>query len=125
MSRFVEFVERGQLSGDEVMVLAERLLAPLTEAKVDTLLLGCTHYPFLARTIGEVMGPDVVLVSSADETAFEVSERHANCSFFATRWSEPVGFCRAVMSTRFVTLDQHCSAQTSSQQNTGSVEHVA
>ena len=37
---FVEFVERGQLSGDEVMVLAERLLAPLTEAKVDTLLLG-------------------------------------------------------------------------------------
>jgi len=72
---FVEFVERGQLSGDEVMVLAERLLAPLTEAKVDTLLLGCTHYPFLARTIGEVMGPDVVLVSSADETAFEVSER--------------------------------------------------
>ncbi|MEC7457803.1 MAG: glutamate racemase, partial [Actinomycetota bacterium] len=52
---FVEFVERGQLSGDEVMVLAERLLAPLTEAKVDTLLLGCTHYPFLARTIGEVM----------------------------------------------------------------------
>ncbi len=72
---FVEFVERGQLSGDEVMVLAERLLAPLTEAKVDTLLLGCTHYPFLARTICEVMGPDVVLVSSADETAFEVSER--------------------------------------------------
>ena len=72
---FVEFVERGQLSGDEVMVLAERLLAPLTEAKVDTLLLGCTHYPFLARTIGEVMGPDVVLVSAADETAFEVSER--------------------------------------------------
>jgi glutamate racemase len=39
---------------------------------VDTLLLGCTHYPFLARTIADVMGRDVVLVSSADETAFEV-----------------------------------------------------
>jgi len=55
-----------------VHVLAERLLAPVRDAGVDTLLLGCTHYPFLARTIGDVMGRDVVLVSSADETAFEV-----------------------------------------------------
>ena len=39
---------------------------------MDTLLLGCTHYPFLARTISDVMGRDVVLVSSADETAFEL-----------------------------------------------------
>ena len=53
-------------------MLAERLLAPVRAAAVDTLLLGCTHYPFLARTIGDVMGRDVVLVSSADETAFEV-----------------------------------------------------
>jgi glutamate racemase len=69
---FVEFVERGVTSGDEVTVLAERLLAPVIEAKVDTLLLGCTHYPYLARVIGDVMGRDVVLVSSADETAFEL-----------------------------------------------------
>jgi len=54
-------------------VLAQRLLAPVIDAKVDALLLGCTHYPFLARTIGEVMGRDVVLVSSADETAFAVT----------------------------------------------------
>ena len=67
---FVEFVERGQTVGDEVMVLAERLLAPIREAEVDALLLGCTHYPFLARTISDVMGPKVTLVSSADETAF-------------------------------------------------------
>ena len=69
---FVEFVERGETASDQVHVLAERLLAPLRQADVDTLLLGCTHYPFLARTIGDVMGRDVVLVSSADETAFEV-----------------------------------------------------
>lgn len=69
---FVEFVERGETSSEQVRVLAQRLLAPLKDAKVDSLLLGCTHYPFLARTIGEVMGRDVVLVSSADETAFEV-----------------------------------------------------
>lgn len=69
---FVEFVERGETSSDQVHVLAERLLAPLTEAGVDTLLLGCTHYPFLARTIADVMGEEVVLVSSAEETAFDV-----------------------------------------------------
>jgi glutamate racemase len=67
---FVEFVERGLTSGDEVTVLAERLLAPVVAADVDALLLGCTHYPFLARVIGDVMGPGVTLVSSADETAF-------------------------------------------------------
>ncbi|HYZ97950.1 MAG TPA: glutamate racemase [Acidimicrobiales bacterium] len=72
---FVEFVERGETASDQVHVLAERLLAPLREAKVDALLLGCTHYPFLARTISDVMGRDVVLVSSADETAFEVRSR--------------------------------------------------
>ncbi len=75
MPGFVEFVERGQTSGDEVMVLAERLLAPIRDADVDALLLGCTHYPFLARTISDVMGPAVTLVSSADETAFEVMHR--------------------------------------------------
>jgi glutamate racemase len=69
---FVEFVERGETDSDQVFVLAERLLAPVCEAGVDTLLLGCTHYPFLARTISDVVGRDVVLVSSADETAFEV-----------------------------------------------------
>jgi glutamate racemase len=71
---FVELVERGETGGDEPRALAERLLAPVVEAEVDSLLLGCTHYPYLARTIGEVMGPQVVLVSSAEETAFEVRE---------------------------------------------------
>ncbi len=69
---FVEFVERDETTSDQVHVLAERLLAPICDAKVDTLLLGCTHYPFLARTISDVVGRDVVLVSSAEETAFEV-----------------------------------------------------
>ena len=70
---FVEFVERGQTTGDEVTVLAERLLAPVCAADVDALLLGCTHYPFLARVIADVVGPAVTLVSSADETAFSAS----------------------------------------------------
>ena len=65
----VEFVERGQTSGDEIHILTERLLAPVHDAGVDTLLLGCTHYPYLADVIADVMGPDVTLVSSAIETA--------------------------------------------------------
>lgn len=69
---FVEFVERGEFGSEQVHVLAQRLLAPAREAKIDSLLLGCTHYPYLARTLNDVMGRDVVLVSSADETAFEV-----------------------------------------------------
>ena len=71
---FVEFVERGETDSEQVHVLAERLLAPLVEAEIDSLLLGCTHYPFLARTIADVMGRDVVLVDSADATAFRVRE---------------------------------------------------
>ena len=71
---FVEFVERDQTTGDEVMVLAERLLAPVRDAGVDALLLGCTHYPYLSRVISDVMGAGVVLVSSADETAFVVKQ---------------------------------------------------
>ena len=71
---FVEFVERGQTHGDEVVLLAERLLAPVIDARIDALLLGCTHYPYLSRVISEVMGAGVTLVSSADETAFALAE---------------------------------------------------
>ena len=71
---FVEFVERGETSGAEVEILAERLLAPIVRANIDTLLLGCTHYPFLARVISDVLGPEVTLVSSADETAFALAD---------------------------------------------------
>ena len=86
---FVEFVERGEFGGEQVRVLAERLLAPVVEAKVDALLLGCTHYPYLARTIGDVMGRDVVLVSSADETAFEVRRLLHDSGLGSTAGCEP------------------------------------
>ncbi|UYN83842.1 MAG: glutamate racemase [Microcella sp.] len=70
--RFVEFVEAGITSGPELFAVAEQYLAPLTAAQVDTLVLGCTHYPLLAGAIQYVVGPDVSLVSSADETAYDV-----------------------------------------------------
>ncbi|TPW73178.1 glutamate racemase [Schumannella sp. 10F1B-5-1] len=70
--RFVEFVEAGVTSGPELFAAAEEYLAPLRAAGVDTLVLGCTHYPLLSAAISYVMGPDVTLVSSADETAADV-----------------------------------------------------
>lgn len=82
---FVEFVERGQTTGDEVSVLAERLLAPVVAADIDALLLGCTHYPFLARTISDVMGPQVTLVSSADETSFAAKSQLASLDLLRRR----------------------------------------
>lgn len=69
---FVSFVEAGITSGPEVLAAAEGYLAPLREAGVDTLVLGCTHYPFLKGAISYVMGPDVTLVSSDTETANDV-----------------------------------------------------
>jgi glutamate racemase len=69
----VEFVERGVVSGPEIEILVRRLLAPLVDEDIDALLLGCTHYPYLGRVIGDAVGRDVVLVSSADETAFALA----------------------------------------------------
>ena len=70
--RFVEFVEAGVTSGTELFDVANEYLQPLKDAKVDTLVLGCTHYPMLSAAIQYVMGPSVTLVSSAEATAFEV-----------------------------------------------------
>ena len=70
--RFVEFVERGITSGPELLQTAQEYLQPLKDAGVDTLVLGCTHYPLLTGVISYIMGEDVTLVSSADETANDV-----------------------------------------------------
>jgi glutamate racemase len=69
---FVEFVEQGVTGGAELLAVAHEYLDPLVAAGVDTLVLGCTHYPLLAGMIAYVMGDEVTLVSSADETAKDV-----------------------------------------------------
>ncbi|WP_374007045.1 glutamate racemase [Leifsonia sp. LS-T14] len=70
--RFVEFVEAGVTSGDELLEVTAEYLQPLRAADVDTLVLGCTHYPFLKGAISYVMGEGVSLVSSDTETAKDV-----------------------------------------------------
>lgn len=69
---FVDFVERGVTTGRQLLGLAQGYLEPLTQSDVDTVVLGCTHYPLLSGLISLVMGEDVTLVSSAEECAGEL-----------------------------------------------------
>ncbi|SDS26305.1 glutamate racemase [Jiangella sp. DSM 45060] len=70
--RFVEFVEAGITHGPELESVAREYLQPVKDAGVDTLVLGCTHYPLLTGVVSYVMGEAVTLVSSAEETAKDV-----------------------------------------------------
>lgn len=70
--RFVDFVERGITTGRQLLGLTESYLAPLLAADVDTIVLGCTHYPLLTGMLSLVVGEGVTLVSSAEETAKDV-----------------------------------------------------
>lgn len=70
--RFVDFVERGVTTGRQLLQLATHYLEPVQRAGVDTLVLGCTHYPLLTGMISLVVGEGVTLVSSAEETAKDV-----------------------------------------------------
>lgn len=69
---FVPLVEQGLFDSDEVRGIVESSLEPLMKRNIDSLILGCTHYPFLSKVISEIAGPSMTLISSADETAHEV-----------------------------------------------------
>ena len=70
---FVPLAEEGWTEGDVPRAVAREYLTPLCEAGVDTLVLGCTHYPLLKATIAEVCGDGVTLVDSAEATAAAVA----------------------------------------------------
>jgi glutamate racemase len=72
--QFVEFVERGDTTSPELLRIADSYLTLLRVADIDTLILGCTHYPLLRAAIRSVLGDDVTIVSSAEETAVAVYE---------------------------------------------------
>ena len=79
----VEQVEAGDLSGDNTRALLERYLLPLLERKADTIVLGCTHYPFLARLIQEIAGPDVAIIDPAAAVARELRRRLSGLSLLS------------------------------------------
>ena len=74
IATFVPLAEAGRIRRGDVVIetVAREYLTPLKNAGVDTLILGCTHYPLLTDVIGDVMGPGVELVSAGEESAFEL-----------------------------------------------------
>ena len=79
----VEQVEAGDLSGDKTRALIERYVLPLLEQKADTIVLGCTHYPFLASLIQEIAGPAVVIIDPAAAIARELRRRLASANLLS------------------------------------------
>jgi glutamate racemase len=86
---FVEFVERGETTGPRIVELAEQYLAPLKERDVDTLILGCTHYPLLRAVVQTEMGRDVVLIESDKEIAIDVFAELTRRDAFRPREAAP------------------------------------
>ena len=81
---FVPLVEEGWLDKDATRLIAREYLAPLQESGVDTLVLGCTHYPLLKPLLAEILGQDVVLIDSAHETAAETARVLGDRGLLAT-----------------------------------------
>ena len=86
---FVPFVEEGWFSGEVVLSVARTYLKPLRDAGVDTVILGCTHYPHLEHIIQNVMGSKVNVISSGEETASEVSTILHHSGLLSAEEEEP------------------------------------
>lgn len=82
---FVPLVENGYTEGKVAQIIAEEYLLPLKEKRVDTLILGCTHYPMLKDIIGEIMGTDVTLVDAGAEAAVYTKKRLAEIDLLCGR----------------------------------------
>ncbi|MDL2219161.1 glutamate racemase [Ruminococcaceae bacterium OttesenSCG-928-O06] len=102
---FVPLVENGHFAkGDTMAALAaEEYLAPVRAAGVDTLILGCTHYPLLADTIAAYMGPDVALIDSGYTAAFALRDKLAAGGLLHPRATG--GTCRYFVSDDEVRFD--------------------
>jgi glutamate racemase len=72
--RLAPLIQNGDVFSEEVETAAREYVAPLKEAGVDTVILGCTHYPMIARMLRRLLGPQVALIDSAEEIAREVGE---------------------------------------------------
>ncbi|MCK4385293.1 MAG: glutamate racemase [candidate division Zixibacteria bacterium] len=71
---FVALAEEGYINKEATYLIAQGYLEPLIKSKVDTLVLGCTHYPLLKKVISKIMGKEVKLIDSAEKTAMEVKK---------------------------------------------------
>lgn len=104
---FVPLVEEGWLDHVVTRKIAEEYLFPLKANKIDTLILGCTHYPFLRNVIQDVMGNEVTLINSAEETARSIKEILSNAGLLCTmRQDKRHRFYVSDEGTRFVELGE-------------------
>lgn len=87
---FVPLIEEGWTDHDATRLIAREYLEPLIAADIDTLVLGCTHYPLIKHLLREVLGPDVRLIDSAEETAAETARTLAAANLAASPGAEPV-----------------------------------
>lgn len=102
--RFVDFVEAGVTGGDELIAVAHEYLDPLSELGIDTLILGCTHYPLLTGVISYVMGDDVTLVSSAEECAKDVYRMLADTGLMRATGEPSYSFVTTGTPAEFETI---------------------
>lgn len=86
---FVPLVEEGWTEHEATRLIAREYLAPLVAAEIDTLVLGCTHYPLLKPLLADLLGPSVRLIDSAEETAAETARTLAKCGLAADPAASP------------------------------------
>ncbi len=113
---FVPLVEEGWIDHEATRLIAREYLAPFTGGAVDTLVLGCTHYPLLKALIAEVVGPDVRLIDSAEETALDTRRMLAEHSLGAAATEGSYRFIASDDQAQFLTLGQRFFGDT--------IEHV-
>ena len=105
----MEFVEEGKLEGPELEAYLEKLLAPWRNGGIDAVVLGCTHYPFLKRTIAKVLGERPHILDGSEGTARELKRRLAEMGlltrrqeegqvFFEESIPEKIGLCRFLLN---------------------------
>ena len=91
--RYVPLIEQEKLCGPEIEQASREYLTPLRQAGIDTLILGCTHYPFISPLLRNIMGSEVVLIDPARETAAEARTQLAHQDKLATRAQGRVRLC--------------------------------
>jgi glutamate racemase len=113
---FVPLVEEGWTEHEATRAIAREYLAPFMSDEVDTLVLGCTHYPLIKPMIAEIVGPDVRLIDSAEETAADTRRMLAEHSLDAENGEGSYRFVASDDQQQFLTLGQRFFGDT--------IEHV-
>jgi glutamate racemase len=103
---FVPLVEEGWTDHEATRAIAREYLAPFMDDEVDTLVLGCTHYPLLKPLIAQIVGPDVRLIDSAEETALDTQRMLAESALAAANGEGSYRFVASDDKEQFLSLGQ-------------------